>query len=390
MTLKTLNVDEVFVVKIQSAPAERCLWLQISVKDRAHTMLCSDVSIPGLAQVIRYIMFSIVVLLFDTVVLFIWIKPSNRSAVTMCLSLLAICDVLSIVCATTNALTGFTSDEWNDIWFCPVYQLSHVLSVLFHSISVLVTMCLALQRFVVCAFPFKGRQICNKKLQIGLVTISFLLPIGFISPNLYGLHTLRKVTFQNMDSLGNDTKWYNRNFTDFNIEEGSCLALNNKTLSEKTFTAVRDYTAKCISSIMLSEEILRGFLLWRIVFLHVLPSITITFCMGFCLLTVRKTNIRKLQTRRVETVLASHRKKTLLLALVMFSILTGEIPNCIYLILEMVYGKPREDIWLLSRTGQTFCELFTASSYLHNVVIYIAMSRQFRRAICEQFPCKRK
>lgn len=353
-------------------------------------MLCSDVSIPGLKQVIRYIMFTTVVLLFDTIVLIIWIKPSNRSAVTMCLSLLAICDVLSIVCATTHALTGFTSDEWNDGSFCPVYQLSHVLSSLFHSISVLVTMSLALQRFVVCAFPFRGRRICNKKLQIGLITISFILPIGFMSPNLYGLHTLRKVTFSNMDSLGNDSVWYNRSFTDFDIEKRSCSALNNKTLSEETSTDVRDYTAICVSPIMLSGEILQVFLFWRIIFLHIIPSITITFCMGFCLLTVRKTKIRKLQSRRVETMLTSHKKKTLLLALVMFSILTGEIPNCIYLTLKMVYGNSRDDIWLLSRTGQTFCELFTANSYLHNVVIYIAMSRQFRREICQQFPCKRK
>ena len=369
-------------------------------------MICSLIEVPYFHEVIRYFSLTTLVVICNSVVLYIWMKPSNRSAITVCLSILAVSDMLSMMSGTTNTMTEYFSTTWNYISMCFVHILSKTFSDLFHSCSILITTSTAIQRFVVCAFP---PSFCNSRARTILLSTSFVLSMIFTSPYLHELFGLKILVF----SSYNFTKIYNyaetqnnasseeykiHNYLGFNLKSSltettvvnnsitvvsDCLEYNSSTSMK------REVTAACISQNTMTTEVMQISSLCYLIFLHILPTVIIIFCTSYCLYKIRWKTIENVSSRS-DSAFMCKRRNTLLLAVVMLSVLLGEIPTTISVILKITYGRSRNDVWLISSDGLTFCELSTAMSYLRNVIIYTAMSKQFRRTFFAMFSCRKK
>lgn len=381
-------------------------------------MICYPIVVPELTEFVRYIVFCIVLTVCNSFVLCIWLKPENRSTITKWLVLIAIFDSLSMLCATFNAVSEYTQQYWKGTTLCIVSVVSVSLSDTFHSISLLVAMAMAMQRFVVCAFPLKGRKMCNSRIQTLLLIAGFILPIICLNKNLCQLSTnIHSFSSHNLE----DNAPNNRNITKDDLtckEHGAILSdlfledseFNHSNPSDTTNTVllgldcgsnetdfcqdqrvkptqIRPEITMCIGKSIFSESVINVMKLCDLIIIHILPSLVITVCMMYCLRTIRKVKMRKYKITK-EDLFKSHKKKIILVILVILSILSGEIPNIVYQSLEYVYGAPRDDIWLLTRTGRTFCDLFTAMSFLHNVWIYTAMSKPFRQSFYDMVRCR--
>lgn len=292
---------------------------------------------------------------------------------------------------------------------CFVHILSKTFSDLFHSCSILITTSIAIQRFVVCAFPFRGRSFCNSRARTILLSTSFVLSILFTSPYLHELFDLKILDF----SSDNFTKIYNyaviknntsseeykthdylgfnlkNGLTETTVANGSTIVVSDCLENNRSASMKREVTAACISQNIMTTEVMHISSLCYLIFLHILPTVIIIFCTSYCLYKIRWKTVENVSSR-TDSAFMCKRRKTLLLALVMLSVLEGEIPTTISVILKMTYGRSRNGVWLISSDGLTFCELATAISYLQNVIIYTAMSKQFRRTFFAMFSCRKQ
>lgn len=379
-------------------------------------MICYPVPVPDTHELVRYIMFCVLVIMLNSFVTYIWLRPEGRSTITQWLVLIALSDSVAVLLMTLNTVAEFTKWRLTSTTLCPTLLIIKSLAIKSHSTSLLLATSMAIQRFLVCAFPLKGKEIFDVKIQRLFLIMSFILPMLCPLPNLVQLssniqavstvtsesyHLHGNITMESMNCakhesllkdylLGTVLPSPKTPHMNESRQVLGCYRNTTETCPEPiqtNTTAISLDPTLCIGLSSFSDQSVKIIKICDLVIIHILPSLVITFCMAYCLHTIRKVRMRKYNiTTRM--MFKSHKKKIVLVAMVIISILSGEIPYIVYQGLEITYGSHREDIWLLTRSGRTFCELFTTASYLHNVMIYTAMSKQFRQSILNILCCR--
>ncbi|CAC5411425.1 unnamed protein product [Mytilus coruscus] len=281
-----------------------------------------------------------IILITNVFVVTIWLSRNIRTPVSVLLSIIAIYDTLAMMSGLVKSISSNIFGNWPHVTGCYIDILSLILAILFHSLSILSTTFLAIQRAVVCAFPFTGPRLCGTKTTTFFVVVSFAAMMTFCIP---------LVLFRDVQSI---------------IK----LSANNVSAMYCSF-----------DNIVWFKDMWKMYSIVRFVTLHLTPAVLITICMAICLLTIHRRQMVSGQSsnRQIKS------RTTVMLVLVMFIFVLGELPTTAL----MYYYSflPKEPAWIKTSMGVWFCNTTLNISYMMNIWVYIAMSKQFRDQLKEKF-----
>lgn len=119
----------------------------------------------------------------------------------------------------------------------------------------------------------------------------------------------------------------------------------------------------------------------RFVMLHLIPPLVVTICMTACVVTVNK---RRVVSRRSP----DQRSKTqtmIMMVLVMLIFVFGEFPTTLGMFLYVFL--PTIPNWLSTNDGVQFANFTLVFSFLMNILVYVGMSKKFRKSV-KEFICR--
>ncbi|CAC5400630.1 unnamed protein product [Mytilus coruscus] len=280
------------------------------------------------------------VLATNSLVAFVWLSPSNRTPVSILLSIIAFHDTLTIIFGASNVIASYIGGSLLSVKACYVVMTTSTLAFVFHSQSILSTTYLAIQRCVICAFPFLGPRVFGLKTTTICVIVSFVSMMALKMPDLL------------FYDIGGIIHTFDDNTTALNCKVN--YILNDETVLEL-------------------PEI---YMYIRFFALHLVPGCIVSFCMVVCLITVNRKTMATSQSsdqQRIRT------RTTLMLVLIMFVFILGELPTTISVFHRAFF--PGQPIWLTTSTGNWFCNITLVTSYTVNIWVYIAMSKGFRQSL---------
>ncbi|CAG2233360.1 unnamed protein product [Mytilus edulis] len=300
-----------------------------------------------LGNVLLKVILLMVVFVTNSFVAIVWLSPSNRTPVSILLSIIALYDTLTITFGSAIDVASYIGGRSLSVDACYVVMASATLAFIFHSLSIISTTYLAIQRCVICAFPFSGPRLCGLRTNIIFAIVSLVSMIALKMPDL----------------LISDI-------------EGVINILDDNTS-----------VLYCNVNYMLNDEAIsvlpKIYMYIRFFALHLIPACIISFCMVFCLLIV---NRKKMTTSESSEQQRTKTRTTLMLTLIMFIFIVGEFPTTISVFYRAFFTK--EPMWLTTSTGNRFCNITLVISYMINIWVYIAMSKQFRDGLLSLF-CNR-
>ena len=283
----------------------------------------------------------------NIVVLRIWLKKNIRNQTTILLSVLAISDSIAAVGCVGQSISPDLSDK---LCACLVLSIVNIIGPISHTLSILITTLIAVQRFFVCAFPYKGQRICNKLVSLLYCIITCAATTTFLTVYLL------KVVISGSVMIDS----YNSSFT-------MCKY-------EYVFTINRDN----------DQEFSRI----RFLVLQVIPLILITISMTFCMYTVY---VRKHMLATNEAEQKEMNRTTVMIFFLMIVFTIGELPATLSFYVRSFIPETTNKflVWIgYSLEGAVYIpNIMVIVSYFMNIWIYILTCRQFRQELCNIFCC---
>lgn len=103
----------------------------------------------------------LVVLISNTLVVVVWLSP--KTSVSILLSLITIYDLITVAFGGVFSLAEYIAGRMLSVVGCYFAKLSLYFAFIFHSLSIISTTFLEIQRCTVCVFPFSGPRYCGMK-----------------------------------------------------------------------------------------------------------------------------------------------------------------------------------------------------------------------------------
>ena len=281
-----------------------------------------------------------IILITNVFVVTIWLSRNIRTPISVLLSNIAIYDTLAMMSGLVQMSSSYIFGNWPHVAACYVDPISFVIAFLFHALSIISTTFLAVQRAVVCAFPFTGPRLCGTKTTVIFVGVSVAAMLTFCIP----LVLIRDVQSVVKLSTNNESALY-------------CS----------------------IENIVWFKDYWKMFLIVRFVTLGLIPACLITISMAICLLTINRRQMVSSQSsnRQIKA------RTTVMLVLVMLIFVLGELPsNALLFYLSFL---PTQPTWIKTSMGIWFCNITLNISYMMNIWVYIGMSKQFRDQLKDKF-----
>ncbi|VDI58343.1 Hypothetical predicted protein [Mytilus galloprovincialis] len=293
---------------------------------------------------ITKIILLVAVLVSNTIVAITWLSPTNRTAITVLLSMIAFYDTFTMLFSSLWSIVGYFFVVLSYSNDCYLAFVTFNFARVFHVLSSYTTTFLAVQRCVICVFPFAGPRYCRMKSTLLCGLVSIIAVVLVICPCIFisGLGELKVLT--NQTSYLCDT--------DFILSDDAFLEYLNV------------------------DNILRFLTIFA-------PQAIVLICMILCAVTVNRKKIgagrSSEQKNKVRT--------TTMLILIMLSYVLRELPSSILFFFISFYPKVQK--WLKTGDGIKFCNMSLTLSYLLNIWVYIIMSKQFRESLRGMF-CREK
>ena len=228
--------------------------------------------------------------------------------------------------------------KFNRIWTC--------FGTFFHSLSIFLTTYVAVQRSVVCAFPFNGPKIFRVKTSV--IYLLILTVCVFLQSFLSAL-SLKNVETTTL-SFGNETL-------------AVCVMIFGQTVTFEKYLEI--------------DHILG---LSRVFINQLAASAIVVFCMTYCLYTVK--------WKRMKLGKATDQKNTFrttaMLALIMLIFVLGELPTTVDLCF-VAFGYPP---WVNRDIMTDISNAILQMTFEANIWVYVIMSKQFRNDLKTLFCCK--
>lgn len=283
----------------------------------------------------------------NILVLAVWIGKSSRNHVIIFLTALAVSDIL---CASLQGiiLPIIYTENIPRLDFCILRDfVAGILSILFHTCSILITCLVAFQRFLACAFPFKTRFAWSNRTSYLCLCGMFLFALALLLP--------------------------------------SSLLHDISTISSNASSQF-----VCISTSMFGKDFNEDY--WTVFFPHfrlfvlqICSSIIVVCSMSFCLYTVTRKHVST-SNGRLER---ARKRTTVMTCLVMILFVIGESPTTISLAFDLFLKSSKNGFvqWLVSIEGIVFGNIVIFISYLLNIWVYIVISKQFRQRLYRILIC---
>ena len=216
----------------------------------------------------------------------------------------------------------------------------------FHSFSVFLTVYVAVQRSVICAFPFNGPKIFRVKTSVLylLILTVCLIPQSFLLILL--IKNVQTVTL----SFGNETLHI-------------CVLKFRQPVPYEKFLQI--------------DLVLR---LIRFLINQLATSAIVVFCMTYCLYTVKWKRIKLGKTTDQKNTF----RTTVMLILIMLIFVLGKIPGTVGLCFE-AFGIPQ---WVNKHIMNLSANIILEMTFAANIWVYVIMSKQFRYNLKTLFCCK--
>lgn len=307
----------------------------------------------------------LIVLVLNILMIVIFIRTRMSSTTHMYLAAITTMDTLTIIFPSIIYFLMFVVLDIKDYLpydYCRLwYYFTDIFPVTFHAIAILLTVCLAGQRFLCAAYPFSVGQWFTKKVTFASIVICIMITVFFqISEFIVYTFQLENVDDKNQTIAG-------------------CLIGIEKLEADE----VRNY--------QISHFIV------RVVVFEILPCVIL---IALDLVMLRKVNQAKIwrkqsssnfsrDDRRVSTGKSTSTRLTILTLWIVGVFLIVELPVVVIL---SIYAAGM----LLSTTVVPLKSLYTASvfsnflvmlSFPLNFFIYICCSRAFRAEAIKLFTC---
>lgn len=283
-----------------------------------------------------YSILLVIVLVSNSLVIKVWLSKTNRSTSTITLSIIALYDTLTMIFGTLHKTAVYIAVQYLTTAACYLDPIIVRFTFFFHSMSSFATTFLAIQRCVVCVFPFVGPRVCGVR-TIVIVTVVSTVVLSFVP-----LHD-----FIFYERHGNISK------TPDNKTSVYCYLKPTTSLKKETLDRMEGNV--------------------RLFVYQVIPAFITSFCMMVCLTTVNRRKITTgKSTRDQET-----RRTTIMLVFIMLIFILGELPEAI----AMFSKSFSYNAVLSSESYFWFGNVSIIVSYLVNIWVYIGMSKQFREGL---------
>ena len=310
------------------------------------------------------VLVTIVTNLFVCVIL---LRPNMRSATNMILVGMAIADTLTgiwpLPCYFYFYLAGHYLDWVPYSWCYAYFCLTDFLPTIFHTASIWLTVALAVQRYIFVCHSFQARGWCTVRNATIATVVVHILAVASQAGRFF------------------DTDY-------FPVQLNSRLNID---------TPVIGCQFRLKEIIKAHQDIYFNFYyLFRIIFIHLVPCLTLVIMNALLVYTMRVGQRRRsqllMQNRKTESRrLADINHTTLMLVTVVGLFLLVEFPLAILLIMVIVQNM--FEVLLMheetAETASTIVNLIILLSYPMNFFIYCGMSTQFRSAFTDLFKARR-
>ena len=298
----------------------------------------------------------------NTVVFFILIKPNMRSSVNVILSGLAMSDTFTGLAALPYYVYFYTfthdSKYLPHAWCYVQKYCTGVIPTIFHTISVWLTLSLAIQRYIYVCHSLHAKTLCTVSRMIRVVTTIIILSILLHAPRLFDSSFVKVVLYPDN---GNE-----------NVE--TCIEVLKSWAEAYQFIYYPIYY-------------------WiRLVTIHLIPAIGLTILNLILIAVIRSSSNRRrhliLQNRTREwRKIRETNITTLLLVVVITVFIAVEVPMGVLMLLAILRNQYAYDIGYLDGNSEEILSVtfncLILLSYPTNFLIYVSMSKKFRSQLCQ-------
>ena len=286
---------------------------------------------------------ALVIIPSNAIVITTWNITGKRKHISTLLSLMAVSDSCLLLVDFSHKCFQFTEVEGNICKLCVIWGC---FGMFFHSFSVFLTVYVAVQRSVVCAFPFNGPKIFRVKTSV----IYLLILTNCLFPQSFSLILLIKNVQTVTLSFGNETL-------------PICVLKFGQPVPYEKFLEI--------------DHILG---LIRFLINQLATSAIVVFCMTYCLYTVKWKRMKLGKTTDQKNTF----RTTVMLVLIMLIFVLGELPTTVKLCFE-VFGIPQ---WVNKHIMMLSANIILEMTFAANIWVYVIMSKQFRYNLKTLFCCK--
>ena len=286
---------------------------------------------------------TLVIIPSNAIVITTWNLTGKRKNISTLLSLMAVSDsCVLLVDYIYKSILYFEVEgnicKFNRIWTC--------FGTFFHSFSIFLTTYVAVQRSVVCAFPFNGPKIFRVKTSVIylLILTVCLFPQSF-SPILL-IKNVQTVTL----SFGNETL-------------PICIFTFGQLVPSEKFVEI--------------DHVLR---LIRVLINQLATSAIVVFCMTYCLYTVKWKRMKLGKTTDQKNTF----RTTAMLILIMLIFVLGELPTTV----DLCFGAFGYPHWVNTNVITHIANAILQMTFEANIWVYVIMSKQFRYDLKTLLCCK--
>jgi hypothetical protein len=283
---------------------------------------------------------ALVIIPSNVIVITTWNITGKRKHISTLLSFVAVSDSCLLLVDVLHKSFQFIEVEGK----CKFYLISASFGTLFHSFSVILTVYVAVQRSVVCAFLFNGPKIFRVKTSVDylLILTVCLFPQSFSVILLIENVQTVKVSFEN-ETLS------------------ICVLIYGQT--------VENY-----------REIHHFLALTKVLINQLATSAIVVFCMTYCLYTVKWKRMKLGKTTDQKNTF----RTTAMLILIMLIFVLGNIPSTVQLCFD-AFGFPQ---WVNEQVMTYSSNVILEMTFAANIWVYVIMSKQFRYDLKTLLCCK--
>ena len=299
----------------------------------------------------------------NTLVIVVLLKKHMRSPTNVLLAAMALSDMLTGVIPLPLFVYFFTLGNYKEYvpfsWCYPYKVLYENVPTIFHTASIWLTVGLAVQRYIYICHSLQARTWCTIPNVIRATVVVYL--VAFLSQ-------LSKFLDFTVEPVTVFSKVHP------NVTFGGCSILNTQWMMDHI-------------------DMYNNMYFWfRIIFIHMVPCISLVLLNGLLIFAMRKAQIRRMQLLKQNKKSESRKLKesnctTLMLVAVVGLFLLVEFP--LGIIMTIYVADNTFDLKMFSPEVYMIMtymsNFFILLSYPLNFFIYCGMSRQFRETFKRMF-----
>lgn len=297
----------------------------------------------------------------NTLVITVLMKKHMRSPTNVLLAGMAFSDMMTGIIPLPIFIHFFSMGNYKDYvpmsWCLPYRMLHDNIPTVFHTASILLTVGLAVQRYIYICHSLQARTWCTIPNVLRGTVLVYLVAL------------LSQIT----------------RFMDFTVEPSPALSSDNHTF-EGCNLVLRPWAKQY-------QTIYFNIYFWfRIIFIHLVPCTSLVVLNGLLIYAMRKAQIRRMQLLKQNKKSESRKLKesnctTLMLVAVVGLFLLVEFPLGIIMTLYVTDNTFELDLFTpeLYAITSSMSNFFILLSYPLNFFIYCGMSRLFRETIKRLF-----